>query len=306
MKIGIFLAGPTGPSMLTERARQAEQDGFASLWFANASAVDGMTAAAICGQATARIELGTAVVPIYTRHPAAMAQQALSTQAAVQGRFALGIGLSHKPAVEQRWGLRWDQPLAYVREYLNILDPLVQTGSVAYEGQRFRVHAELAFPGMSPCPILLAALGSRMLDLAGSVTSGTITWVTGPRTLARHIVPRISEAAERAGRPTPRIVAGLPIAVTDDVASGRATAASSFAHYGELPSYRAVLEHEGVAGAGDVALVGDEDAVGEQLQRLKDAGVTDFAASIFAVGEDRRSSVTRTWAILARLAHNMG
>lgn len=301
MQIGLLLAGPLSASAILDRARQAEHDGFASVWFANASAFDAMTAAAIGGQATGRIELGTAVVPIYTRHPAAMAQQALSTQAAVQGRFALGIGLAHQPSVERRWGLAWDRPFAYMREYLQVLDQLVRTGAVDHEGQRFHVHAELAFPGMAPCPILLAALGPRMLDLAGSASAGTITWVTGAKTLANHVVPRINDAAERAGRPAPRVVAGLPVAVTDDVAAARATAARAFERYGQLPSYRAMLDHEGVAGPAEVAVVGDEDAVGEQLQRLSEAGVTDFAGSIFAVGDDRRASVARTWQALARL-----
>ncbi|MGH2365583.1 MAG: TIGR03564 family F420-dependent LLM class oxidoreductase [Chloroflexota bacterium] len=301
MNIGLMLSDARGVHELAAQAKQAEQDGFASCWFNHASGADAMTSAVVAAAATTRIELGTGVVPVFLRHPVGMAQQALAVQSAAGGRFTLGIGLSHQPAVENRFGLPWVKPFHYMREYLEVLASLIDTGKAAVSGETFNVHAEVGFKGMAPCPIILAALGPRMLDLAGAHSAGTMTWVTGPKTLASLTIPKITEAAARANRPAPRIVAGLPVAVTDDVAAARETAERLFVRYGQLPSYRAMLDRESAATAADVALVGDEDGVGAQLLHLKEIGVTDFAATIFPVGADHRASSERTWAVLAQL-----
>jgi len=304
MKIGIGIGDiggqPGGIADLIAQAQRAERDGFASGWFANIFGVDAMTAAAICGRATSRIELGTAVVPTYPRHPVAMAQQALSTQAAAGGRFALGIGLSHQIVIEMMFGLSFAKPYSHMKEYLAVLAPLIRTGSVSHQGSEFRVNANLSVAGAPPCPILLAALAPKMLALAGGVGDGTITWMTGPKTLREHTIPRIREAAAKAGRPAPRVVVGLPIAVTSDVAAAREVAGRFFQIYGTLPSYRAMLDREGVEGPAAVAIVGDEAAVGEQLEHLRAGGVTDFLAAPFPVGPDPVASVERTRALLIK------
>src|SRR5262249_10875029 len=183
----------------------AEADGFASGWLANIFGMDAIVAAAICGRETTRIELGTAVVPTFPRHPVAMAQAALSAQAAARGRFSLGIGLSHQVVIEGMLGLSFAKPFSHMREYLAALAPLIRTGSVQFAGEEFRVAASVAVPGTVPCPILVAALAPRMLALAGREADGTITWMTGLRTIREHTVPRLSEAAARAGRPAPRV-----------------------------------------------------------------------------------------------------
>ena len=172
---------------------------------------------------------------------------------------------------------------------------------VSFSGQEFRVNANLSVPDAKPCPILLAALAPKMLALAGTEGDGTVTWMTGTATLRDHIVPSICEAAAKAGKPTPRVVAGLPIAVTDDVKAARDFAANTFQVYGGLPSYRAMLDREGAQGPADVALVGDEDAVGEQIQRIAELGATDFLAAIFPVGNDAAGSISRTRALLGKL-----
>jgi len=306
MKIGLMLSDARGVHDLAAQAKQAEHDGFASCWFNNAGGADAMTSVVVAAAATARIELGTGVVPIYTRHPVAMAQQALAVQSAAGGRFTLGIGLSHQPAVVNRYGLTWEQPFRYMREYLEVLQNLIDTGRTGFSGEVFNVHSEVGFKGMAPCPLVLAALGPSMLALAGERSAGTMTWVTGPKTLASLTIPKITQAAARASRPAPRIIAGLPVAVTDDAAGARETAARLFERYGQLPSYRAMLDREGVATAADVAVVGDEDGVAAQLQHLKEIGVTDFAGTIFPVGPDARASSERTWASLAKLAGKLG
>jgi F420-dependent oxidoreductase-like protein len=306
MRIGIMIGEVGGEhgtlDGMIAQVRRAEAEGLATAWFPNIFGPDAMTVAAIAGRETSRIELGTAVVPTYPRHPVAMAQQALSAQAATKGRFALGIGLSHQIVIETMFGLSFAKPYTHMKEYMSVLAPLIRSGSVSYQGSEFRVAASVAVAGATPCPILLAALAPKMLALAGSEGDGTITWMTGLKTVREHTVPRICEAAGRAGRPSPRVAVGLPIAVTTDVAAAKAVAARTFQIYGGLPSYRAMLDREGVDGPADVALAGDEDSLGEQLQRLAVAGATDFLAAPFAVGADPAASIARTRAFLAKFA----
>ena len=290
MRIGIGIgdiAGqPADVDGLVAQARRAEADGFASGWFAHIMGIDAIMAATLCARETTRIELGTAVVPTYTRHPGVMAQQALSAQAVARGRFTLGIGLSHQIVIEGMFGLSFAKPYSHMREYLAVLAPLVRENTVSHAGEEYRVNLSLAVPGAQRCSILLAALAPRMLALAGGAADGTITWMTGPRTIREHTVPRLAEAAAKAGRPAPRVVVGLPIAVTRDVAAARESAAKQFQVYGMLPSYRAMLDREKVEGPADVALVGDADAVRAQLAGIADAGATDFLAIPFPVKGD--------------------
>ncbi len=305
MKIGIGIgdiAGvPADIGSLIAQAKRAEADGFASGWFANIFGIDAMVAAALCARETTRIELGTAVVPTFPRHPFAMAQEAMSAQAAANGRFALGIGLSHQVVIEMMLGMSFAKPYSHMKEYLAVLAPLIRTGSVSFQGNEYRVGANLSVPGATPCPILVAALAPRMLALTGAEADGTITWMTGERTVREHTVPRIREAAAAAGRPAPRVVVGLPLAVTKAAAAAREAAARQFEIYGTLPSYRAMLDREGAEGPADVAIVGDESAVGEALDRLADAGATDYLAIPFAVPGDA-DAVERTRARLAARA----
>ena len=306
MRIGIGIGDISGRPAdidgLIAQTKRAEADGFATGWFANIFGIDAMTAIALIGRETLRIELGTAVVPTYPRHPLAMAQQALTTQAACRGRFALGIGLSHQVVIEFMLGLSFAKPYTHMKEYLEVLAPLIRNGQVSYQGSEFRVNGNVNVPGATPCPILLAALAPKMLGLAGSIGDGTITWMTGPKTLRDLTIPRINEAAAKAGRPKPRVIVGLPVAVTTDIAAAREIAGQAFQIYGGLPSYRAMLDREGAEGPADVAIVGDEAAVGEQLMRLADLGVTDFCSVPFAVGTEAEASIERTRALLVKLA----
>jgi 5,10-methylenetetrahydromethanopterin reductase len=304
--IGEVSAHGSGLDAILAQVQRAERDGLHSAWFPHIFGVDALTVAALAGRVTSRIELGTAVVPTFSRHPIAMAQQALTAQAAAAGRFALGIGLSHQIVIETMFGLSFAKPFTHMREYMAVLAPLIRSGACAFAGKEFRVHANVQVVGASPCPILLAALAPKMLTLAGSEGDGTITWMTGPRTLREYTIPRLQEAAARAGRPAPRIVAGLPIAVTDDVKGARERAASSLQVYGALPSYRAMLDREQVEGPADLAVVGDEATVGEHLQQLSQLGVTDLLAAPFPTGKDGAASLDRTYRFLASLATRVG
>lgn len=299
MKIGIGSLLFADPELTLEaqldEIRQAERDGFAFFSLPNVSGLDAISVLTIAGRETRRIELTTGVTPIPPRHPVALAQQALTAQAACGGRFGLGIGLSHKVVIEDMLGLSYAHPARRVREYLEVLMPLVQGKPASFSGELYRVQGALQVKGGTPVPVVLAALGPKLLELAGRLADGTATWMTGPRTLADHTVPAIRRAARDAGRPEPRVFAGLPIAITNDPAAARATANQLFAPYGRLPSYRAMLDREGAAGPGDVALLGDEAALRAGLARMRDAGVTHFAASAFPADRD---AIARTRAFL--------
>lgn len=288
MRIGIFAGATPGTSFnlkdLVALARDVEARGFHTLWLPNIFGADAVGTCAILGWETQRIELGTAVTPTYPRHPAALAQQALTTQLACGGRFSLGIGLSHQLVIEGMYGLSYDQPAKHMAEYLQVITPLLRGEPVDFAGEQLTAKLALDIPGAAPVPLLVAALGPVMLKLAGAHAAGTSLWMTGPQTIASHIRPQVSAAAAAAGRPAPRIVCGMPVCLTQDVAGARAYIARELQVYGMLPSYRAMLDREGAAGPGDLAIVGDEAALRAGIARLRDAGVTDFNAAIVPFG----------------------
>lgn len=291
MRIGIGISGSTVDEVVAS-AEQAAAAGFTTGWLANIFGIDAMTAIAIAGRSVPGITLGTAVTPTYPRHPHAMAQQAMTVWDATGGRFVLGIGLSHQIVIETMFGLSYDRPAVHMREYLDVLLPLLRKGNVSFAGEQYRVNAplEASGPAGGP-PVLLAAMAPVMLRLAGEVADGTSLWMTGARTVADHVAPRINKAAEAAGKPAPTILCSLPVAVTDDVEGAKAQAASTFAVYGGLPSYRAMLDKEGAGGPEDVAIVGDEATVVARIRELGDAGVTEFSAACFGDGDTIRRTV---------------
>ena len=293
MRIGTMAAASPNGTLddFVADAKQAEADGFAFLSVPNIFGHDAIGAITVAGRETERIELATGVVPTPPRHPTALAQQALTAQAACGGRFTLGIGLSHKIVIETMFGLSYSHPAKQMEEYLEVLVPLLQGKPAAYQGDLYQVNAGLQVPDAAPVKVIVAALGPRLLEVAGRLAHGTATWMTGPKTLADHIVPGMNKAAKAAGQPQPRIMAGLPVAITNDPAGAREFANKAFEMYGTLPSYRAMLDREGVAGPGDVAIVGDEAAVRAAFDELRDAGVTDFSAAPFPADAE---AVTRT------------
>lgn len=305
MRIGVGVGAGAGSegsiSQVVEQVQRAEAEGFDTVWAANIFGIDAITFLAIAGRETSRIELATGVVPTYPRHPTAMAQQALTAAAASNNRFTLGIGLSHRVVIENMLGLDYSKPIRHTREYLSVLMPLLEGKQVRFQGEEYRVAAQVSVPGANRVPVLVAALGPQMLRLAGKLADGTVTWMGGPKYLAETAVPTIVAAAKEAGRPAPRIAAGFPIAVTDKKDEARATAAKVFAMYGQLPSYRAVLDVEGAPGPESIAIVGDAAEVEAQIRSLAACGVTDFNASPFPVDGDR-GAIGRTFELLAGLA----
>ena len=283
-------------------ARGAADEGFSSFWMAQVFSLDALAALAVIGREVPRIELGTAVVPTYPRHPFVMAQQARTVQAATGGRLALGVGLSHQLVIEGMWGISFAKPILHLREYLEVLVPLSKGETVNVEGKTVTTRGGLEVRDAPPFPILVAALGSQMLELAGRLADGTITWCVGPKTLTNHTIPTLSAAAERAGRAVPRVVAMFPVAVTADAARAHDRVVRVFEMYGQLPSYRAMLDREGVSNAGDLAILGREAEVTDRIGALRDAGVTDLVAVPASGNADERA---QTRALLAGLREGL-
>jgi len=294
MRIGINGTGLVQSASVTrviEDAQKAADDGFASYWLAEhpTGGFDALTVLTAVGIAVPDLELGTAIVPTYPRHPMVLAGQAATAAGAIGDRLTLGIGLSHEVMMAQL-GIGFEKPIRHLREYLSILMPLLREGRVSYQGETLACEASLFQKPAAQVPVIVAALGPQALAVAGRLADGTtLAWV-GPKTISEHIAPRIAAAAAAAGRPSPRIIATLPVCVTADEAAVRARIGESLAMYGQLPSYRAMFDREGVDGPADLAIVGSREQVTDRIGAMREAGVTDFAASEFALNAEDRSA----------------
>lgn len=317
VRIGLQL-GPergrydTKVAHLVEAAVSAESQGFDTLWMPQIpDDFDALTALTLIGSATFRAELGTAVLPIQSRHPVAMAQQALSTQAVAKGRLTLGIGPSHHWIVEDMFGLPYEKPARLVRDYVEVLRAaFAGPGPVDVENASYRVHNPFDITDVAPTPILLAALAPMMLRTAGEKADGTILWLADERAIESHVAPRINAAAEGAGRPRPRIVAGIPVVVCrdDEVEGARAWANRALGHAEYSPNYQRLLEHGDIRDVGDMLVAGDEETVAKGLARYRDAGATDAAIRVLPYGgsrEERIASRDRTIRLCADLRAQM-
>jgi len=280
MKIGLMIGADSGSNTLDDvigTVQRVEAAGLDNVWMANIFGFDAITTMALIGRETQRIGLGTAVTPTYPRHPTAIAQQALTTAAASGNRFTLGIGLSHKLVIEDILGMSYEKPGRHMREYLSVLMPLARGEPANFDGEQYRVHGfALDVPGVERLPVVIAALGPVMLKLAAELADGTNTWKVGPRTMERHILRSLTAA----GMTDPRVVAGMPIVLTTNVDAAKEKIAQDLMMYGQLPSYRAMLDREGASGPADIAIVGDENQLRSQIKRFEDMGVTDFNAAI--------------------------
>jgi F420-dependent oxidoreductase-like protein len=295
-------------SGLLADGKAAEDDGFASFWIPQVPGyLDAMTAVALLGHVTDRIEIGTAVVPLQTRHPMILAQQALTTQAACAGRFALGVGPSHHWIISDQLGLPYDRPARLVRDYLDVLDAaFAGPGAVAVDNDSYHVHSPVDVTDAFEMPVLIAALGPTMLRIAGERTAGTILWMADERAIGDYVVPRITEAAGSAGWSGIRVVAGVPVALCADaeVDEARSYASEVLGHADFSPNYVRLLEHGDAEDVGDTMAAGDEATVLARLSRYRDAGVTDLAVRVVPLGDDserRSESRRRTQSFVASL-----
>ena len=302
MRIGLTGGAGTVDKVVAQ-AQRAEADGFTSLWYASVVTGDPLVAMAIAGRQTTRIELGTAVLQTYPCHPLLQANRAASvTDAMGRPGLTLGIGPSHRPLVEGVYGYDYDRPGRNTEEYVRILTALLRGDDVDFDGDQWTAHTTgRAVAPTHPVPVLVSALGPRLLRAAGALADGTVLWMAPAKAIENHIVPLITAAASDAGRPRPRIVAGLPVAVHDDEAEARSAAVTYSTAYAGMANYQRIMEIGGAGGPADAAVVGDEAAVAAQLRSLLDAGATDVWAAPFPVGDDPRASLRRTRELLMSL-----
>jgi F420-dependent oxidoreductase-like protein len=277
---------------------QLRDEGFKRVWMSQMPyEPDLLTILAVALHEVADIEVASGVVPIQNQHPMQMAQRALTVSLASAGRFILGLGMTHQAVTEGMWGIPWDKPVRRLNEYLDGLLPLLAGEPADATGETVTTRGSLMIGGAARPDVYIAALGPQLLKIAGRRTAGTCTWMTGPKTLAEHVGPTLRQAAADAGRPegAVRVAASLPISVTDDVDAARKQAATQFAMYGHLPSYRAMLDREGYAGPEDAAIIGDEATVTQRLDELRAAGVDEYVAATFDTSPEGRA---RTRALL--------
>ena len=302
LRIGSILNVDQPFAGVVDQLRRLADAGFDHAFATQIFGPDALTLLAAAGAEVPGIGLGTGVVPIHPRHPMMLAAQALTVQAVTDNRLILGIGLSHQVMVEGIWGMSYEKPARYMKEYLASLMPLLRGEAVSSTGERVTTTTPLpvGVVGATTPPVLVAALGSVMLKLAGTVADGTVTWMTGTSTVGDHIVPTITAAAQAAGRPAPRIGVSLPVSVTSNPDAAKERINQEMAIYPSLPSYKAMLDKEGAESAADIGFVGDEESVAASVARLADAGATDFMASITGDQAERE----RTFALLSELARS--
>ncbi len=317
MRIGLMV-GPergryaTKVERLRADVRWAEEAGLSTVWIPQIpDEFDALTAAALAGAETSRIEIGTAVVPVQPRHPIALAQQALSVQAVCEGRLSLGLGVSHHWVIDEMLGLPYERPVSTMRAYLDVLEQAFRgPGVVEVENELFRVHNPLDITDITPTPVLLAALGPRMLQLCGERTDGTILWMADERAIASHVVPNLTKAAEAAGRLAPRVVAGIPVCLCGDGEIDAAVARTNrlLSEAEVSPNYQKLLEHGDAREVGDILAAGSESTIEKRLRSFADAGVTDISVRVVPIGDGRDeliASSKRTRAYLAALAQRL-
>lgn len=294
MRIGVSIPLKSDLKSQIEAAQELSKYKFPSYWLAQGLGSEALTVLSMVAENLPDAELGTAVVPIFGRHPFVLGLQALTAQAACNGRLTLGIGLSHKFVIENMWGLSFDRPAQQMEDYLEALLPLVrgETANVKNASVSIRTQQPIDVKDAAPVPVIIAALGPRMLDIAGRLSDGTLTWITGAKTLRDYIVPRINRAAEEAGRPNPRVIAGLPVCITNEADKMREANAAKIAFYADLPSYAAMLEREGVSRPIDIGLFGTADEVAQSLADLSGSGVTDLIAQPFGPSEVKEETLS--------------
>jgi F420-dependent oxidoreductase-like protein len=314
MRLGVMIGAERGDmarkiTKFLADIEWAEAAGLDTAWMPQVpDDFDALTMVVLMGARTTRIELGTAVVPLQAQHPIALARQALSVHAGSGGRLVLGVGPSHHWIIRDMLGLPYERPAAYTREYLEVLNAaLAGPGAVDVENESFTVHNPTALGAGPRLPVLLAALGPVMLRIAGELADGTVLWMADERAIGDHIAPRITTAADRAGRPAPRIVAGIPVCLcaNSEIDTAKTRANRILAEAQTSPNYQRLLDRGDAQNVGDLCAAGDEDAILARFKQFADAGVSDLSVRLLPIGDTRDELVAskhRTREVIAELA----
>ncbi|MCV7290717.1 LLM class F420-dependent oxidoreductase [Mycolicibacterium wolinskyi] len=314
MRLGVMIGAERGDmarkvNKLAADIQWAEAAGLDSAWMPQVpDDFDALTMVTLMAAHTSTIELGTAVVPLQAQHPIALARQALSVHAVTEGRLALGVGPSHHWIIRDMLGLPYEKPAAYTRDYLEVLNAaLAGPGPVDVENGTFTVHNPTALAAQPPMPVLVAALGPVMLQIAGELADGTVLWMADEKAIGEHIAPKITKAAADAGRRAPRIVAGIPVCLcaTSEIDAAKERANRILAEAETSPNYQRLLDRGDARNVGDLCAAGDAETILRQFRRFADAGVTDLSVRLLPIGDNRDELIAskyRTREVIAELA----
>ncbi len=308
--VGVAIQALNAHDFVTQ-VRQAEMAGVPVAWttIGGAGGADPLTVFAAALTATDRIRLGTAIVPTWPRHPIIIAQQALALEQIASGRLRLGIGPSHEPGMVRNFGVRWEAPLTELREYLTVIRSLATTGAVDFVGRH--VTARATFREPQPLELLASALRPKSFEVCGELTDGAISWMCPASYLIREALPAIRRGADRAGRPTPPLIAHVPIMVSEDREAVRALARQQLGNYANVPFYLAMFREAGFpeASAGysdamldDLIVSGSTEEVVARLCRMIEEGCGEVLAHPLLEPGDRAGSIERAFHAVA-LAH---
>ena len=314
MRLGVMIGAERGDmarkvSKLISDIEWADSAGLATAWMPQVpDDFDLLTMVALMASHSTRIELGTAVVPLQAQHPIALARQALSVHAVSNGRLALGVGPSHHWIIRDMLGLPYDKPAAYTRDYLQVLNAAISgPGPVDVENDTFTVHNPTALGAATPMPVLVAALGPVMLQIAGEHADGTSLWMADEKAIGEHIAPKINKAAAEAGKPAPRIVAGIPVTLcaNSEIDGAKERANRILAEAETSPNYQKLLDRGDARTVGDLCAAGDEESILARFKSFADAGVTDLSVRLLPIGDTRDELIAskyRTREVIAELA----
>lgn len=313
MRLGVMIGAERGDmarkvAKLIADIEWADSAGLATAWMPQVpDDFDLLTMVGLMAAHSTRIELGTAVVPLQAQHPIALARQALSVHAVSGGRLALGVGPSHHWIIRDMLGLPYDKPAAYTRDYLQVLNAALSgPGPVDVENDTFTVHNPTVLGADSPMPVLVAALGPVMLQIAGEHADGTSLWMADEKAIAEHIAPKINKAAAGAGRPAPRIVAGIPVTLcaNSEIGAAKERANRILAEAETSPNYQRLLDRGSARDVGDLCAAGGEESILKRFRQFADAGVTDLSVRLLPIGDTRDELVAskyRTREVIAEL-----
>ncbi|MGA5545834.1 LLM class F420-dependent oxidoreductase [Mycobacterium sp. NPDC051198] len=314
MRLGVMIGAERGDmarkvSKLVSDIQWAESAGLDSAWMPQVpNDFDLLSMVALMASNTSRIELGTAVVPLQAQHPIALARQALSVHAISGGRLVLGVGPSHHWIVRDMLGLPYDKPAAYTRDYLQVLNAAISgPGDVDVENDSFTVHNPTVLGADTPMPVLVSALGPVMLQIAGEHADGTSLWMADEKAIGEHIAPKINKAAAEAGKPAPRIVAGIPVTLcaNSEIEEAKDRANRVLAEAETSPNYQRLLDRGEARNVGDLLAAGDEESILKRFKQFADAGVTDLSVRLLPIGDNRDELIAskyRTREVIAELA----
>ncbi|MFV8174098.1 LLM class F420-dependent oxidoreductase [Mycolicibacterium peregrinum] len=314
MRLGVMIGAERGDmarkvAKLVSDIQWAESAGLDSAWMPQVpNDFDLLSMVALMASNTTRIELGTAVVPLQAQHPIALARQALSVHAISGGRLVLGVGPSHHWIVRDMLGLPYDKPAAYTRDYLQVLNAATSgPGDVDVENDSFTVHNPTVLGADTPMPVLVSALGPVMLQIAGEHADGTSLWMADEKAIGEHIAPKINKAAAEAGKPAPRIVAGIPVTLcaNSEIEEAKDRANRVLAEAETSPNYQRLLDRGEARNVGDLLAAGDEESILKRFKQFADAGVTDLSVRLLPIGETRDELIAskyRTREVIAELA----